>query len=212
MKLINLTGTRFGRLIVVKRGPNYPHPTKKIPQWVCHCDCGKDRIINGCNLRRGLVKSCGCLRKEITIARTLTHGCSGKRGKRATEYETWAGMRQRCFNENNSDYRNYGGRGITICERWDSFENFLADMGRKPSKRHTIERTNNELGYTPENCVWAIHLTQANNTRSNRFFVYKSRRMTIRQILLETGSKVKYTTLKARLIHQGLSVEDAIRR
>jgi hypothetical protein len=97
----------------------------------------------------------------------ITHGHT--RGRRTPpEYQAWLSMRQRCNNPNRADYKHYGGRGISICERWDSFENFLADLGIKPSPKHSIHRIDNDKGYSPDNCVWALPLVQANERRTNR--------------------------------------------
>jgi hypothetical protein len=209
MKLIDVTGQRFGRLVAIKRAKDFPHPTKTIPQWLCECDCGRKATVIGYNLRKGLTASCGCLRRELSQRRFVTHGYASAGDKRSAEYTAWAHMLQRCENKNDCSYHLYGGRGIKVCKAWHSFESFLTDMGHRPSKKHSVERKNNSLGYNRENCVWAMPVTQSNNRRSNRTYLFKGQRLTMRQILLETGSTTKYTTVKARL-DRGLSIEDAI--
>jgi hypothetical protein len=131
-----------------------------------------------------------------------THGMS-----RTGEYRTWAGMRQRCQVKTNWNYADYGGRGITVCDQWQKFEAFYRDMGRRPSPRHTLERKNNSLGYSPENCVWATPLEQNNNTRANVFLVLNGESRTIAQWSRIVG--ISLATLSARR-KAGLSDYDCL--
>jgi len=154
--MYELIGKRFGRLLVLRRTEDrWAHRF-----WTCLCDCGKEVVVRGESLYRGETKSCGCLRDEMSGARVAKHRDTG-----SPEFTAWARMRQRCVNPKRPDYRNYGGRGITVCERWNSFENFLADMGRKPSPAHSLDRINNEGNYEPSNCQWATLLQQNSNRR-----------------------------------------------
>ncbi len=159
----NLLGQRFGRFIVTKSlGLNKcGHAI-----WECTCDCGNIRIVVGGDLTRGKRKSCGCLRVDYgrsSGARLLRHGHAAG-GKFSRTYRSWHAMHQRCSNKNDDRYENYGGRGIKVCERWGSFENFLADMGERPAGL-SLHRTDNDGNYEPGNCKWATSKEQASNRR-----------------------------------------------
>ena len=189
----DLTGKRFGRLIAL----NFSHrDSNSIAFWNCICDCGNNKISSACGLRAGAIKSCGCLHLEKTRLNGLnsrTHGMTG-----TPEYGVWIGMRRRCLEKNHRDYRRYGGRGIKVCKRWlNSFENFLNDIGPRPSINHSIERKNNAGNYEPGNCVWATRKEQCSNRRSNRFLTIDSITRTIKQWSIETG--IKRQTISFRL-------------
>lgn len=149
--LIDLTGKRFGRLLIVSRAEH-----KKSVRWNYQCDCGKIGVAYGTNLKRGLTKSCGCLRSEIH----RTHGQSSH-----ALFKTWKGMMSRCYDESHVKFKNYGGRGITVCLRWHTPTNFIHDMGERPEGK-TLDRINNAFGYFPENCRWAT-ITEQNNNKRN---------------------------------------------
>lgn len=163
----DLTGKQFFRLKVVSRAPGRPKANGKFQaMWNCVCECGKSSTVAAGDLRNGHTKSCGCHRTETTVARSTIHGCCSRNGK-TPEFGVWVSMRQRCLDPNTKSYLRYGGRGITICERWlDSFVNFLADMGPRPSPEHSIDRKNNAGNYEPDNCVWATRKAQARNKRN----------------------------------------------
>lgn len=160
MKLIDLTGERFGRLLVVERAENHG----KLPAWWCICECGETVKVLGCNLRTGHTKSCGCVRKEVTAKRSITHGMSYD-----PVFGLWNTMCQRCSNPNNQKYFNYGGRGISVCEEWaNSFKAFYDYVSKLPhfgEKSYSLDRINNDGNYEPGNVRWATPVEQANNRR-----------------------------------------------
>lgn len=169
----DLTGLTFGRLTVVKlvrsHGENH--------YWLCRCSCGKESTPTGASLRRGNTKSCGCLHREIISEYSKKHGMHSSK-----IYKRWGAMKSRCNNPNARYYRNYGLRGIKVCDRWQySFENFYADMGDPPTPKHTLDRINNNGNYEPSNCRWATRGEQQSNMRRNVLISYKGRTMTASQ-------------------------------
>lgn len=158
----DLTNQTFSRLTVIEQsGPLYRCRQRS---WLCKCECGKTKIIAEPSLKKGLTKSCGCLAKE--------HGHNmTKHGRtRTSEWFSWQSMKARCLNPNHIKFKNWGGRGIKVCDRWiNSFENFFKDMGPRPSLKYSIDRfPDNDGNYEPSNCRWATMKQQNNNTRRNK--------------------------------------------
>lgn len=192
----DLSGRVFGRLTAIT--PVDARREGKVV-WRCRCSCGTVVEVISTRLTSGINKSCGCLRKE---GNQRTHG-----GRHTPEYSVWRGMRSRCNNPRASHFADYGGRGISVCARWNSFETFLADMGARPSPAHSIDRINNSLGYSPENCRWATIKQQQRNRRSNLLITVGGVSATFAEHCEGTG--VKYATAHRRL-KQGASIEVAI--
>lgn len=166
-KALDISGKRFGRLTAISRTAvkrkNSPG-TASI--WRCVCDCGNVTATALSSLRQGSARSCGCLKAEITAARSTKHGHSPE-GAPSDTYNSWRGMVDRCSNKSNKAYSYYGGRGISVCKRWRKFKNFLADMGVRPRGK-TIDRRNTNGNYKPSNCLWSTMKQQANNRRARR--------------------------------------------
>src|ERR1044071_6779273 len=152
----SLIGRRFGKLVVI----SFVGKKGRQPYWRCLCDCGRIKEIYRGHLIRGFTKSCGCYWRDIMT----THAMTG-----TSEYHAWTKMKRRCSNPDIPGYYNYGGRGIKVCKRWtNSFAHFFADMGKKPTRRHEIDRKNNSRGYYPSNCRWVLPIVNGNNRRTNR--------------------------------------------
>lgn len=192
-------GDKVGRLTVLSREGSYA---------VCLCECGNTKRLKACCMGPGTGKtqSCGCLRKEMTVARSLKHGAS-RRGQHTGTYACWAGMLKRCTSPGCKAWANYGGRGIIVCERWvSSFANFLADMGERPDGL-TIERIDNDGNYEPGNCRWATRDEQQNNTRANHLMTHQGRTQTMAAWCRETG--LCHTTIIRRL-NRGMTDSQAL--
>lgn len=196
----NESGNIYGRLTVIERAGSIANKAA----WLCFCNCGNTKIVTGDSLRQRKVASCGCFQKEWRASgnnsRTHGHG-SYKKGVSPT-YKSWQEMKARCTNEKHISYPNYGGRGIKVCKRWDLFENFLADMGEKPTGT-SLDRKNNNTNYTKHNCHWATRLEQNNNRRQCRYIKYHGKELTIAQWCRELS--IPYPRTYHRLVIQKLS-------
>lgn len=169
---IDRTGQRFGMLVVRKRV--IIDDNKKSTYWECICDCGNVKIVDASHLVSGDTKSCGCFNRKLLSERRTTHGMTGTK-----IYYNWVSMLQRCTNPDKWSYKHYGGRGIAVCDDWYFFENFLADMGDSYKEGLTLDRIDNDSGYSPENCRWATMKEQANNRRNTIFVEYAGMKKTL---------------------------------
>jgi len=150
-RFIDMTGQRFGQLIVIKK---ISYDSTQGIHWECQCDCGTIKIIRSDHLRKGLIKSCGCLRR--------THGDSN-----SVEWNIWRYMKDRCTNPKCTNWKNYGGRGIKVCNEWlNDYSAFLSHVGRRPSSEHSLDRINNDRNYEPGNVRWAMKWEQNSNRRT----------------------------------------------
>ena len=207
----DLTGRSFSRWLVVgePRAVSRPHGARRL--WLCRCDCGTERYIEEGVLLNSGSRSCGCLHKEISAAtarRTMTkHGATVGHSM-SPEYRCWALMRARCSNPKAPHYDRYGGRGIRVCERWSTFENFLADMGTKPSPKHSIDRRDNNGNYEPTNCRWATKAEQSRNQERTRFLEFRGERLSVSEWSERLG--IKSRALRHRIDSYGWSVERAL--
>ncbi len=207
VKTDDLTGKKFGLLTALRRVPNLKFP--RYVYWECQCDCGNLYSVIGWSLKdkqkKGKIAHCGCLHKELDKPRLdacSTHGMSKSR-----EFKTWNDMKNRCSLPSLKNYKNYGGRGISVCDRWRrSFENFYEDMGPKPHGL-TLERINTNGNYEPGNCKWADADTQANNKRTSRLIEFRGETKTMTQWAQQMG--LSSITVQGRLT-RGWSPERAL--
>jgi len=200
MKRNNLIGQRFSRLTVTGM---HSICAKKNVLWACACDCGGIAKAYAYDLRAGKVQSCGCLTRE---GRARTHGMAGAGKRRSPTYNVWAAMVQRCTNPLDRNYSYYGGRGITVCERWREFQNFYEDMGEKPDGL-TLDRIDNDKNYASDNCRWVPMRTQSRNKRSNVLVNVAGKNMLLVDALalLETNiGRMHYWMRKLNTNHQGV--------
>lgn len=201
-KFEDLTGKRFGRLKVIERVFN---EKKNGTKWMCECQCGKRVVVQSSDLKSGHTKSCGCYKRDHLLSSINLHG------KRHTRlYNAWSNMKQRCYNKNSERYEDYGGRGIEVCQEWlDDFMNFYNwAMANGYRDDLTIDRIDNDKGYSPDNCRWATYKEQANNKRNNVLLLYKGEKKTLGEWAEEVG--MGYETLHSRIFIQKMSIEKAL--
>lgn len=200
MKRIDIIGQTFGRWQVLRNLAD-----QGCVRFVeCVCKCGTIRAVRFLDLRHGASLSCGCLRRERTSQANKKHD-----GRGTPEYGIWKDIRKRCNNPNNENYHLYGGRGIKVCERWDDFTLFLADMGKRPTPNHSIDRYPNKDGdYAPENCRWATPREQANNMRTNRLFTIGNETRTLAEWC--RANDMPYATVWMRIDRLGWTPHRAL--
>ena len=208
-KLIDLTGQVYERLTVIKRVDDYISPSGSHQvQWLCKCKCGKEVIVTGNNLKNGNSKSCGCYNRELLTKTNLTHNASNTR-----LYHIWICMKDRCYNPKNKKYKDYGGRGIIICDEWindfEAFANWAYDNGYIENVSRgecTIDRIDVNGNYCQQNCRWVNQKVQTNNKRNNHYITYNGETHTVTEWNNILGYK---KGVLSRRIFSGWSIEDA---
>ncbi len=198
-----IAGMKFGRLHVHSDAGRDKHGNA---MWNCVCDCGNTGVFKGRNLTIGKTKSCGCWLLEQQRS-PKKHGHTSRKNGASSEWMAWKAIRQRCRNPNHREWKDYGGRGITVCERWNVFLNFLQDMGVKPSPDLSIERIDNNAGYCKENCIWATRRVQNRNTRRNIILTFNGKSQTLKDWATEFG--INHNTLGFRIL-RGWPMEKAL--
>ena len=195
-----MIGQRFTRLLVVASAGR---DKWRKPLWECLCDCGTIRIARGHDLNRGLQKSCGCLRRETTRRIRTTHGMS-----RSPEFRAWAKLIGRCHTPTDSSFATYGALGIEVCQRWrDSFEDFFADVGPRPSAAYSLDRIDPAGPYSPDNCRWATTAEQSSNRSSSRLLEFEGERVCLSELARRFGL---HPTTLANRIKAGWTMFDAL--
>jgi hypothetical protein len=194
----DLIGQRFGRLEVTARSER--RDSNKSVLWVCKCECGEIIEVRTASLINGHTQACGGHKQAGYI-----HGGTG-----TPEYWSWRKMKDRCYNPKQKGYHRYGGRGIIVCHRWiNSFENFLKDMGKKPSPEHSIERKNTDMMYEPTNCKWGTEEEQANNKSTNHILEYDGEKNNLKQWAKKLGVSEKF--IEWRVNRKKMSLEEIIK-
>ena len=196
-RLIDLTGQRFGRLTVQKYD--------KCAYWLCACDCGNTVRVDGSHLRKGVTQSCGCLQKDLTHQRFAKHNMRSSR-----LYSCWTNMKNRCLNSNSTEFHNYGGRGIEVCQEWlDSFETFRDwALANGYADNLTIDRIDVNGNYEPSNCRWATAKEQANNTTKNHYITHNG--ISKSMMLWAEEFHIPYNKMRY-LVYSGLSIDEILR-
>ena len=197
-KRLDLVGQRFNKLVVVEFAGL---DKRRNSRWKCKCDCGGVAVYTACNLKSMRIKGCGCLlrgkRVDVLVA---DH----------PDFKCFSAMLDRCYTPTCANYHNYGGRGITVCDRWreGGFKVFISDMGPRPTPQHSIDRVDNNKGYSPENCRWATKKEQARNMRTNRLLTHNGVTATVAEWAEKLG--VTITCITDRLDKLGMTVEEAV--
>lgn len=198
-KFVDLTNNKYGRLKVLKI--NGKQKTKIT--WLCRCDCGKILVVTGESMKSGNTLSCGCMRSEMVSNKNRSHNMS-----KTPIYHVWQAMKNRCLSSNDKQFKDYGGRGICVCDKWKTFEGFYEDMGESYRSWLTIERIDRNGNYCLENCTWADRITQGNNTSRNRLEIVDGITDTVANHARRYGHT--YSTVQHRL-QRNWNVEEAFK-
>jgi len=200
MAVKDYTGFRFGTFVVIGRSDRPRH-------YYCRCECGVDKNVRADHLHDGLVMSCGCKKKELLSIAVTVHGHKTGAGETPT-YSSWQSMLRRCLTPSTKGFKYWGGSGVTVCERWMDFSNFLADMGERPIGTTIDRHPNNNGNYEPGNCRWANWVEQAENKRTTITLAYMGKELRLKEWALILG--VKRKTLWSR-VKKGWPVEKILR-
>jgi hypothetical protein len=188
----DISGSKSGLLTAIKRVGTYSNGE---PLYECLCECGNTTVVYATRVRNGQVKSCGCMKGNRRHGKAYS-----------SEHRIWRAMKDRCYNNKNKEFHRYGGRGISVCDRWQDFKAFFADMGERPSTAHSIDRIDGEKGYCKENCRWATPTEQSRNRSSNRFIFFMGKVQCLSAWAKELG--ISDYTLR-RKIKSSSSIEEA---
>lgn len=203
--IVNIAGCRFGKLVAIDC---VSMGRAKSALWRCVCDCGKERHVSGSSIRRGCVTRCTSCSAALFDKNRSRLGKRTHCMSKTSEYAIWQQMMNRCYRPSVKGYMRYGGRGISVCERWHTFTNFIADMGQRPSEKHSIDRIDGNGNYEPSNCRWATQKEQARNTSTNRIVTAFGQSKCIAEWAEEYS--IGYATLRNRIVNKGWSIERAV--
>lgn len=214
MKRIDINdfvGQKYGRLTILREGSSVRYDKTTMRKVWCMCDCGTEKEIDFNSIRCGRSTSCGCFNREHAKRIHTKHGKAMlETGVRHPDYCIWMKMKSRCLNPNDKSYKNYGGRGITVCDRWkNSFENFISDMGWRPNKNYSIERIDYNGNYCPENCKWIHKSEQTKNTRRVKLIEYNGTMHCLSDLCKMLN--LPYATMRHRVYVLGVSFSEAIK-
>lgn len=198
----DISGKKYHRLVAIARATNSRAGRVR---WSCLCECGKSVVVERGGLVSGKSKSCGCLKSELARWRKTTHGW---RHDKTGTHRSWRSMKGRCLNKRDHAYAAYGGRGITVCEKWMEFVGFLEDMGARPSLEHSLGRKNNDGAYCKGNCSWETIHEQSTNKRNTVFVSINGERVPL--IAAATNNGISVSSLRYHTIYRGLTAEAAV--
>ncbi len=208
---LNIINNKYNKLTAIEFSHKEGRQNRQ--KWLFRCKCGAVRILDKGKVTGGYTKSCGCLliqNRNSFVLRSTTHGLSGGRAKKKPEYKSWCSMKGRCCNQKNKAFKDYGGRGIKVCDRWlNSFENFLADMGERPTPKHSIDRINNDGNYEPSNCRWATRLQQGRNKRGVKLVTINKETRCITEWIEHLGLNKK--DVDKALYRNKINIKDILR-
>lgn len=204
--MLDLTGFKFDRITVI----GFSHKKQGHAYWYCVCDCGENRVVNSQRLKGGVTRSCGCLAREKARESCLSRAKhnQSKRNGRSRIYTSWANMKQRCLNEGRSDSKWYHDKGISVCDKWMSFDGFLDDMGSDYFDGASIERKSNDDGYHKGNCEWVKFSRQSRNKTDNKILVIDGVKICMADAADMYG--INYNTLRSRIYKMGMDHKEAV--